>query len=282
MNNTRTMVLLAAGVALAGAFTLNASALQEKVKKPKLGYDDTPMLPGGKWHVHDGERPQPPVVAPGTSSTQESPGKAPSDAVVLFDGTDLSRWKVGGGKEPGWKLEDGAMVVPPRDTPGGGTLTSKDEFGDCQIHVEWSAPVPPKGSDQGRGNSGVLIMGRYEIQVLDCFENLTYADGTTGAVYGQYPPLVNACRKPGEWQTYDILFNAPRFDKDGQVESPAYVTLLHNGVLVQNHVALLGPMVFRALAKYAPHGPTGPLALQDHNNPVRYRNIWVRNVVSSR
>ena len=265
----RRRILIPTALAAVAALGLIARGQQDR---PKLGYKDTPMLPGGKWHVHDGDRPQPPIVTPG-----QEPGQAPSDAVVLFDGKDLSKWHVGG-KEPGWKVEDGAMVVPPSGTKGGGTITSKDEFGDCQIHVEFATPDPPKGSDQGRGNSGVLIMGRYEVQVLDCFENQTYPDGQTSAIYGQYPPQVNASKKPGEWQTFDILFTAPRFAKDGAVESPAYVTALHNGVLTQNHVALLGPMVFRALAKYTPHGPKGPLAFQDHGNPVRYRNIWVREI----
>jgi hypothetical protein len=258
-------------LATASAAVLATASLLVGQDRPKLGFKDTPMLPGGKWHVHDGDRPQPPVIAPGTPSTQESPGKAPSDAVILFDGTDLSHWRTGNGPAA-WELKDGAIVTG----AGKGELRSREEFGDCQVHVEWSAPTPPRGRDQGRGNSGVLLMGRYEIQVLDCFENLTYPDGQTAAIYGQYPPLVNACRPPGQWQTYDIIFTAPRFKPDGSVETPAYATVLHNGVLVHNHTALLGPMTYRNLAKYTPHGPKGPLALQDHGNPVRYRNIWVR------
>jgi hypothetical protein len=276
MIRPRTILLLSASAVVVAAFTLDARALQEA--KRKVGFKDTPMLPGGKWHVHDGDRPLPPVITPGTGSTQDEPGKAPSDAIVLFDGKDLSKWHVGKDTPAGWKIEAGAMIGTPSSQPGGGTITSNDEFGDCQIHVEWSAPNPPRGQDQGRGNSGVLIMGRYEIQVLDSYENVTYADGQAAAIYGQYPPLVNASRKPGEWQTYDILFTAPRFTTDGQVESPAYVTVLHNGVVVHNHTALLGPMVYRALAKYTPHGPKGPLSLQDHGNPVRFRNIWVREL----
>lgn len=163
------------------------------------------MLPGGKWHVHDSDRPFPKVIEPGTCSTQEKPGTAPSDAIVLFDGKDLSKWKSEKGDEAKWKVEDGAFVAQ----RGTGSLVSKDEFGDSQIHIEWSAPNPPRGKDQDRGNSGVLIFGRYEIQVLDNYQNATYADGHAGAIYGQYPPLVNACRKPGEWQTYDILFSCP-------------------------------------------------------------------------
>jgi hypothetical protein len=162
--------------------------------------------------------------------------------------------------------------------PRGGTVSSNDEFGDCQIHLEFAEPTPARGRDQGRGNSGILIFGRYEVQVLDCFDNITYADGTTGAVYGQTPPLVNACRKPGEWQNYDIMFTAPKFTSDGALESPAYVTVLLNGVLVQNHTKIIGAVVWREVAKYTAHGPKGGISLQDHGNPVRFRNIWVREL----
>jgi hypothetical protein len=242
--------------------------------KPKVGYKDTPLLPGGKWHVHDADRPPAPVISPGTCSTQEKAGSPPSDAVVLFDGTDLSHWRDGKGGPAPWKVEDGAMVI----APGKGEILSREEFGDCQVHLEFATPTPPRGRDQDRGNSGLMLFGRYEIQVLDSFENLTYADGQAAAIYGQYPPLVNASRKPGEWQTYDLVFTAPRFKSDGAVESPAYVTMLHNGVLVHNHTPLLGAVAFRALAKYSPHGPEGPILLQDHGHPVRFRNIWVRKI----
>jgi len=228
------------------------------------GYDNTPLIPGTDWRVHDNRRPHPAVVTPGTD------GSAPSDAVVLFDGTDFSHW-LGPKGEPTWKLENGYMEVANK----GGQIRSKEEFGDCQLHVEWASPNPPKGESQGRGNSGVFLMGCYEIQVLDCFENKTYADGQTASLYGQTPPQVNVCRAPGEWQSYDIIFTAPVF-KDGKLESPAYVTMLHNGVLVHNHVALIGRTAHKNLAKYTPHGAKGPISLQDHGNPVRYRNIWVR------
>jgi hypothetical protein len=242
--------------------------------KPKLGYKDTPMLPGGKWHVHDGDRPQPAVVDPGTLSTQEQPGRPPSDATVLFDGKDLSHWRSGKNGPAAWRIEDGALVIK----QGAGDLISKDEFGDCQLHLEFAAPMPPRGRDQDRGNSGVMFFGRYELQVLDSFQSLTYADGQAAAIYGQYPPLVNATRGPGQWQTYDIIFTAPRFKTDGSVESPAFVTMLHNSVLVHNHTAVLGPMSYRAFPKYKAHGPKGPILLQDHGHPVRYRNIWVREI----
>jgi hypothetical protein len=261
-------------LAAAGAFGLMLAAAPSA---PKVeGYTDTPIIPGQKWHVHDPERPQPPVVTPGTFSTEDAPGKPPSDAIVLFDGNDLSKWKDGKGQPSGWKVQSGYMMVPPKGTPGGGDIITKDDFGDCQLHVEWSAPTPPVGNGQGRGNSGVLFFGgRYEIQVVDSYGNLTYADGGAGSLYGQYPPLVNACRKPGEWQVYDIIFTAPRF-KDGKLETPGYVTLLHNGLVLHNHTALLGTTSHKAMPKYSPHEPKGPIKLQDHGNPVRYRNIWIR------
>jgi hypothetical protein len=265
------LVTTVLAVLTAAAIELEAAAWQDT---PKLGYTDTPMLPGGKWRVHDGTRPQPPIVSPGTTSTQESPGQPPSDAIVLFDGKDLSQWRGSGDRPAGWNVEDGAMVGVAR----AGTISTRKEFGDCQLHLEFATPNQASGRDQGRGNSGVLFFGRYEIQVLDSFENLTYPDGQAAAVYGQTPPLVNASRKPGEWQTYDIVFIAPRFKADGAVESPAYVTMFHNGVLVHNHTTVMGAMAFRALPKYTPHGPKGPLSLQDHGNPVRFRNVWIREL----
>jgi hypothetical protein len=240
--------------------------------KPRVGFKNTPMLPGGRWHVHDGDRPFPAIVTPGTCSTQETPGKAPSDAMVLFDSGDLSRWHGERGRPAGWDVKDGALIVH----PGAGPMISRDEFRDCQLHLEFASPVPATGEDQGRGNSGVMFFGRYEIQILDSYENLTYADGQAAAIYGQYPPLVNASRKPGEWQTYDIIFTAPRFKGDGSLEAPAYATVLHNGVVVHNHTAVLGPMAYRALPRYRAHGLKGPILLQDHGNRVRFRNIWVR------
>ncbi len=242
--------------------------------KPKLGFKDTPMLPGDKWHVHDGDRPQPPVITPGTGSTQDVPGQAPSDAVVLFDGKDLSHWRSHRGEPAGWEVKDGAIVIK----SGKGTIQSQEEFGDCQIHLEFASPLPARGHDQDRGNSGVLIFGRYEVQVLDSYGNLTYPDGQAAAIYGQYPPLVNASRPPGEWQSFDIIFTAPRFKPDGTLESPAFETILHNGVLVHNHTAVIGPMAYRTIAKYRPHGAKGPIVLQDHGHPVRFRNIWVREI----
>ncbi len=243
--------------------------------KPKVGYTDTPMLPDGKWRVHDGTRPQPRIVTPGTFSTQDQAGLPPSDAIVLFDGKDLSKWKAGNGQLPGWKVENGYMEIPAKGTPNGGEITTKDEFGDIQIHVEWRAPDPAKGKDQGRGNSGIFLMGRYELQVLDCFDNPTYPDGQAGSLYGQCPPLVNASRKPGEWQVYDAVWIAPRF-KDGKLETPASMTVFHNGVLLHNRKELIGTTNHKTVGTYKEHGPTGPIKLQDHGDPVRFRNIWVR------
>ena len=236
----------------------------------KPGYDDTPMIPGSKYRVHDKERPQPRIVTPGTESSPDAPGQAPSDAVMLFDGTDLSGWAAKDG-EPGWKVENGHMEVVPRS----GSIQTKHHFGDCQLHVEWATPAEVKGESQGRGNSGVFLMGQYEIQVLDSYDNPTYADGAAPAIYGQCPPLVNACRKPGEWQTYDIIWLGPRFDGDKVVRRAA-VTILHNGVLAHHDKELISPTTHKRLAEYAPHPETGPLELQDHGDLVRYRNIWYR------
>jgi hypothetical protein len=270
----RTLSMILAGLALTAGGALVLEAAMSQDEKPNLGYDDTPYLPGGTYRVHDGTRPQPPVVEPGTTSTQDAPGKAPSDAVVLFEGSDLSAWQLPDGKEAPWEVEDGAMVIAPRT----GSIQTRQEFGDCQLHLEFASPEPARGDGQGRGNSGVMFFGRYEIQVLDCFENQTYPDGQTAAIYGQYPPLVNASRPPGQWQTLDIVFRAPKFNDDGSVAEPAYATVFHNGVLVHDHTALLGAVAFRAVGTYQPHGPKGPLMLQDHGDPVRFRNIWIREL----
>ena len=198
-------------------------------------------------------------------------GGPPSDAIVLFDGKDLSKWKNDKGDDAKWRVEDGAAIVN-----GAGSILTKEEFGDCQLHVEWAAPAEVKGSGQGRGNSGVYLQSRYEIQVLDSYNNKTYYHGQAGGVYKQYAPLVNACRKPGEWQTYDIVYHAPRFDADGKVTQRATITVLHNGVLIQDHVEILGLTNPAGAPKYIAHPLKQPILLQDHGNPVRYRNIWIR------
>lgn len=241
-------------------------------EQAKPGYDDTPQLPGQKWKVHDCERPQPRVVTPPTPSTQDAPGAPPSDAIVLFDGTDLAGWVASKDGSPAqWKVQDGYMEVAPK----AGNIQTAELLGDCQLHLEWAAPAEVSGDSQGRGNSGVFLMCRYEIQVLDCFDNPTYADGATAGIYGQWPPLVNACRQPGQWQTYDILWIAPLFDA-GQLVRPARVTVLHNGIVVHHDKELGGRTTHRRVLGYEPHPPQAPLMLQDHGDPVRYRNLWFR------
>jgi hypothetical protein len=229
------------------------------------------------YRIHDWNRPRPPVVDPGSSNTQEQPGKAPSDATVLFDGKDLSQWCSMDGSAPKWIIKDGVMEC----VRGSGFLRTLQNFGDCQLHIEFATPVPPQGKSQGRGNSGVFMMGIYEIQVLDNYDNPTYADGYSAAVYGEYPPLVNACRPPGQWQSYDIIFARPRFDDKEQLVTPSRVTVLQNGVLVQNNVAIKGPTNWMTRDPYKWHADKLPLALQDHGNPVRYRNIWVRELTDA-
>jgi hypothetical protein len=228
------------------------------------------------WPQHDRTRPQPEVVTPGTFSTAAEPGEPPSDAIVLFDGTDLSKWRSEKNDGPApWKVENGYFEVV-KDTGG---IETKDGYGSCQLHVEWQTPSPPEGKDQDRGNSGVFFMGgRYEVQVLDSYENTTYPDGQAAALYGQYPPLANASRPPGEWQVYDIAFEAPRFDGDGKLLNPARVTVFHNGVLVQHAEELLGPTKNKARPPYEAHPAKLPLSLQDHDHPVRFRNIWIREL----
>jgi hypothetical protein len=244
--SSRTLLCLTAAVgltaaALAPAALLPAACAQE-------------YLSGIDWE-------QPPVVTPG--QTDADP---PSDAVVLFDGTDLAKWR--GGEN--WKVEDAEAIV------GKGVITTKDEFGDCQLHIEWSAPATPKGSGQARGNSGLFLMGRYELQILDSYENPTYHDGQAGAIYKQTPPAVNAMRPPGQWNSYDVFWTAPRFGEDGELLSPAYITVMHNGVLILNHFELKGDTPFNRPPRYTAHGARGPISLQDHGDPVRFRNIWVR------
>lgn len=262
---------------LRGSIALLASAALAAEPAKKDTSHEGPQQPWSKYKVHDMSRPVPPIVTPGTASTPEAPGKAPSDAIVLFDGTDLSHWQAAGGGEPTFTLKDGVMLSSNLANPKNNKyLESKDQFGDAQVHVEFATPTPPQGSSQGRGNSGVFLMGKFEIQVLDNFDNPTYPDGQCSAVYGQYPPEVNACRPPGQWQTYDIIFHRPRY-AEGKLAEPAYVTVLQNGVLTQDHQRIEGPTGHHMVAKYPEKFPEkGPLQLQFHGNPVQYRNIWVR------
>ena len=233
----------------------------------QLGYDDTPMQPDGKWHVHDGKRPQPPIVAPGPFVSLPQP----ADATVLIGSRDdLSAWQMTNGSPATWTMKNGVAET------GKGIMRTKAEFTDFQLHVEFATPSEVKGDGQGRGNSGVFLLGKFEIQVLDSYGNQTYPDGQAAAMYGQHPPLVNASRPPGEWQTYDIMFSAPRFGAGGALSNPATVTVLHNGVLVHNARPFWGPTAHRKIDPYTPDTTKGPIGLQDHGNPVRYRNVWIR------
>ena len=233
-----------------------------------------PQLSVQKWEIHDRNRPLPPVIAPGTYSTQEKAGDPPSDATVLFNGKDLSNWESVKGGPALWTVGEGYFEVAAKT----GDIQTKQAYGDCQLHVEWAAPNPPHGEDQDRGNSGVFMHGIYEIQVLDSYQNVTYADGQAAAIYGQYPPQVNAMRPPGQWQTYDIVFHGSRFDASGNLARPATITLLHNGVLVQDHVSPTGPTGHHVRPPYHVTPDKLPLRLQDHNHPVRYRNLWIREI----
>ncbi len=229
----------------------------------------TPQIPGTPWKVHDGNRPQPPVV--------ENAGavvvKAPADAKVLFDGKSLDAWENSEGK-PMWPVKDGGFTASP------GMLMTKDKFGAAQVHIEWRVPPGRPVKGQGGGNSGIFLMGLYEVQILQSHENPTYADGTAGALYGQSPPLVNAIRPQGEWQSYDILFTPPKVE-GGKVTEPAVATVLVNGIVVQNARKLIGPTQYRQLAKYPDNHPeTGPIALQFHGDPIEFRNVWVRPIAA--
>lgn len=259
------LLVLASALALLAA----AAPTQEGDRSGKrdLGLQGTPKLPDCEWHVHDGNRPQPAVITPGRGTAP------PADAIVLFDGTNVDAWRNVEGKEGRWKLvEGGAMEV--NET---GSMETIERFGDCQLHFEWASPAEVKNEGQLRGNSGVFMMGKYEIQLLDSYENQTYPDGQCGALYGQAPPLVNASRGPGEWQTFDVVFEAPVFE-DGELVSPAVATVIQNGVVVQNHTEFLGETVYAQVAQYSPHEPDGPILLQDHWFPVRFRNIWIRRL----
>jgi hypothetical protein len=247
-------------------------------EQPIEGFRDTPILPGTKWHVHDPDRPQPPVVTPGQTFSQSAP--APSDAEVLFDGKDLSKWQSERGQDAPWVIRDGYMETAARQG-----IRTRGKWADFQLHIEFATPTPANGTGQGRGNSGVLINNLYEIQILDSYQDKTYADGQCAAMYGQSPPLVNASKPPGDWQTYDIIFESPRWNDQKELMKKAVVTVLHNGVVVQNHYELMGAtdgigsVPWKSLSKYpTPHAPEVFIQLQYHNNPVRFRNIWIRKL----
>lgn len=239
------------------------------------------MLPGGKWHQHDPNRPQPPVVTPGSNFSVGA--TAPSDAEVLFDGKDLSKWTDKDGKEASWKVQDGYVEVSP---PKGNDLKTRGKWSDFQLHVEWTSPIPAGQHGQARGNSGVMINNMYEVQVLDSYQDKTYPDGQAGALYGQMPPLVNPAKPPGEWQSYDIIWESPRWNDKKELVQKACVTVLFNGVVVQHRTEFIGStdgigggVAYKAKSFYLQHDPEVCIQLQNHNsNPVRYRNIWIRDL----
>jgi hypothetical protein len=273
MNKRTCAALAAVAVVLLGLGAAALRVIAADAEPKREGYTDTPMLPGGKWHVHDPDRPLPPVVTPGATFSHMAP--APSDAVVLFDGKHLFGWVNEHGKEVTYPVRDGYMECDRAN----GRIRTRDEFGDFQLHLEFATPAKVEGKGQGRGNNGVNIYGRYEIQVLDSFENPTYADGQCGAIYAQRPPLVNASKPPGEWQTYDIIWEAPHWDESGKLTKKAYVTVLQNGLLLHHRQELIGTTPYRQLGNYdRPHPPKGPIELYYHNNPVRFRNIWIRPI----
>jgi len=248
------------GLCVLGAFT--AHAQNQNPEDAKMKPEMTEF-----WD------PEVKVVTPGDNNLN-----APSDAIVLFDGTSaslLQNWTNSKGEAPAWNVADNCVTV----AKGTGTIQTKQVFEDYQLHIEWRSPaeVDPEKKSQGRGNSGVFMMERYELQVLDNYNNRTYRNGQAGSFYKQYAPLVNVCKKPGEWQTYDVIWTAPRFKEDGTLFLPARATVLHNGVLVQNNVSLLGPTEYIGIPKYKAHGP-GAIVLQDHGNTVSYRNIWIRKL----
>ena len=259
--------LIASAMACAAGATVTTGQVPAARTRPANRLADSLMT----WPIHSRERPLPPVVTPRSNASVPPP----SDAVVLFDGTDLSRWT--STSKPGapapWTVRGGYVEVVAKS----GDIQTRIGYGDVQLHVEWATPALVAGEDQERGNSGVYLMKTYEVQVLDSYRNVTYADGQAGAMFGQYPPLVNASLPPGEWQSYDIVFHRPRFRSDSTVLSPARVTVFHNGVLVQDNVALTGPTVGNRVP-YRFHGDRVPIELQDHDFPVRYRNIWVRDL----
>lgn len=262
----RASVVLLSGFCLAGVAAPACAQTHKLVHAPDgtFGYRDTPVQPWSGFKVHDPDRPLPKRVVPGTFSTEDRPGNPPSDAIVLFDGKDLSKWKPNK-----WRVENGYLEATQ------GKFETVDEYGSYQLHLEWRVPSPPEGDVMNRGNNGVMLMGLFEIQIFDPTTKI-YPDGQAAALYGQAPPLVTASRDPGRWEVYDIIFMAPEFQGD-KLQKPARVTVLYNGVLVQNYQEIHGTNAHAALPGPYPPGKTrGPLAFGAHNSPVRFRNIWIR------
>lgn len=271
MNRYPTLIIVGMAVTLGALLVYSAASIAAELVKAKdgsgaVGYKDTPILPWCGYHVHDPDRPVPPRITPGMAASREKAGTAPSDAIALFDGDKkLTHWQ-----KSDWKVEDGELIAV------SGELTTNESFGDCQVHIEWKTPNPPVGTMWDRGNNGIMLMGLFEIQVYDSYTTQIYPDGQAGSVYGQTPPKVNACRKPGQWQSFDIVFFAPVFESDELVK-PARVTVLHNGILVHHNEEIRGPTGHRIQPKYdKPIAGKLPLSLSAHNNPVRFRNIWIR------
>jgi len=270
--NRLSLVVLVVFLAAAIGFQPSAFAQKHVLVDAKdgsgvFGYKDTPIQPWSGYHVHDPDRPAPLKVAPGEPGAERQPGRAPSDAVVLFGGKDLSAWQ-----PSSWKVEDGCLVATE------GRLASKDEFGDCQLHVEWMVPTEPTESVMNRGNNGLMLLGEIEVQIFDSYTTKIYPDGQAAAIYAQTPPLVNACREPGQWQSYDVVFFAPRFDESGKVVQPARLTMFHNGLLVHHNQEIYGTTQHLELGSYDSLRPRGPIAFGAHHCPVRFRNIWIRSL----
>lgn len=255
------LVVSAFATAVSHGGEADPAAAEKAQIPPPPGYDDTPFLPDSPWRVHDRNRPQPPLVAPG--ATDDAP---PADAIVLFGGSDLSAWEDANPEG----VDGGAINILKA-----GNLRTKQSFGDCQLHVEWMSPSPADGGPMNWGNSGVFMMGLFEVQIIESHDSHIYADGNAGAIYGQTPALVNASRAPGQWQSFDIVFLAPRFDGEKLVE-PARATVFHNGVLVQYHQAILGATAHKTFPQYTSTATEGPVELQAHGSAVRFRNIWIR------
>ena len=259
-------------------FSKSGPVIRKEIKEENGRKVEYMYIDGIKVHETDPDKqPQPPVVEPKPYNAKTA--KPPKGAIVLFDGTEktLKNWTSGNGKPTKWKLVEGAL----ESVRGGGYLQSKQEFGSCKLHVEFATPKEVKGSGQGRGNSGVFLMGQYEIQVLDSYKNITYPDGQCGALYGRAKPLVNASRAPGEWQTYDVTFHRPIFNEDGEVTRKAKFHVIHNGHVIHDNLELSGGTGWRgphSISEYKKHGDKGPLKMQDHGNPVRFRNVWVKPI----